>query len=115
MTIEEVKNLIESTFEEKVWANVLANGNFFDEETFEINEDLKEKADSIGLEIVECHQGGGKEDEGHECWICVFKIYDQFYKAFGWYSSYDGVEFDMPYTFIEVKPVQKMVTFYEKI
>jgi hypothetical protein len=60
----------------------------------------------------EVDQYGG-EGEG-ERWYSVkyFKDHDVYIKTNGFYSSYNGTDFDYGYGY-EVKPVQKTITVYE--
>lgn len=55
----------------------------------------------------------GGEDKG-STWYKVqyFVEHDVYIRTDGWYSSYDGVYFDDGYG-SEVKPIDKVVTFYE--
>lgn len=93
----------------------------------QIMEVLKDKIDSVrefafddfddnelGLgEIEEVHQRGG-EGEG-DSWESVkhFKDHDVFIEITGWYSSYDGTDFDGWSDCKEVRPQQKTITVYE--
>lgn len=63
-------------------------------------------------EIIEVKQHGG-EDQGSN-WYCVkhFPKHNVYIKTSGYYSSYNGTEFDDGYGH-EVKPVEKVVTVYE--
>jgi hypothetical protein len=59
----------------------------------------------------------GGEGQGEDYWF-IFKVLGpqgnvRFFKRDGWYASYDGGYYDGP-TF-EVKPVEKLVTVYEKV
>lgn len=62
-----------------------------------------------GVEFIE--QEGGGEGGGEYCYT-VFKIKDTLYKVEYSYYSHEGFNFDYM-DFKEVKPVQRMVTFYE--
>ncbi len=69
------------------------------------------KSDGVG-EWTEVSQKGG-EGQGEE-WYSVkyFKDHDVYIRTDGFYSSYDGTYFDDGYG-KEVKPTQRVVTFYE--
>lgn len=54
-------------------------------------------------------QGGG-EGSGSEMWVVV-KIGSRLFKKSGYYASWDGDNWDGP--FEEVRPRERMVTFYE--
>ncbi len=67
----------------------------------------------LGLgEVKEVQQEGG-EGEG-EAWNSVqyFKDHDVYLRVDATYTSYNGCDFDDS-TIKEVKPVERMVTFYE--
>lgn len=76
----------------------------------EFDDALDKKFPGIKYEHVD-HYGG--EGEGEDYWT-VYKFTKDgktvYLKWQGWYRSYNGSEFD--YVF-EVKPVERVVTFYE--
>lgn len=78
------------------------------------HEDYDVKALDLG-EIVEVKQKGG-EDQGSE-WFSVkhFKEHDVYLLVPGYYSSYDGVNFDGWESVYEVKPKEVNVMRYVKI
>lgn len=69
--------------------------------------------DALGLgEVKEVDQYGG-EGEGERWWSTKhFVDHDVYIKTRGYYSSYNGTDFDYGYG-EEVKPVQKTITVFE--
>ncbi len=67
----------------------------------------------LGLGEVKVVDKYGGPDMG-STWYKVqyFVEHDVYIRTDGWYSSYDGTYFDEGYGSV-VKPVEKMVTFYE--
>ncbi|HEU4967294.1 MAG TPA: hypothetical protein VFT53_07565 [Candidatus Saccharimonadales bacterium] len=74
-----------------------------------------------GLGNVSLAESFGGEGQGDQYYL-VFKVeFDtsgivmdtRYYRVDGYWASYDGGEYDGP--FYEVQPVEKMVTFYEKV
>lgn len=74
-----------------------------------------------GLGNVSLAESFGGEGQGDQYYL-VFKVeFDtsgivmdtRYYRVDGHWASYDGGEYDGP--FYEVQPVEKMVTFYEKV
>jgi len=68
-----------------------------------------------GLGTVTCVKSGGGEGQGDAYWL-VFNVVDtagsvRWFRMDGYYASYDGGYYDGPFS--EVKPVERMVTFYE--
>jgi hypothetical protein len=63
---------------------------------------------SYTAEWVEDHGG---MDKGSDRWV-VFKVGDQLFKKSGFYASHYGTDWDGP--LVEVKPVEKTVTVFEK-
>lgn len=59
--------------------------------------------------LLEQHGG---EDEGSDYWV-VFSVNDDIFKVEGYYSSWEGVNWDSV-KLIEVEPVQVLVTKYKK-
>lgn len=51
------------------------------------------------------------EGGGEDIWV-VFQVGDQLFKKYGYYMSYDEADWDGG--LLEVKPVERQVTFYEK-
>jgi len=80
---------------------------------YQIAFDLYKK--ELGLNWVEVYQQGG-EGEG-DYWESVKYFPDDnvYIKVKGYYSSYEGIEFDGKYEDCcsEVKPVEKTITVYE--
>jgi len=75
--------------------------------------DFHARIDALGIDISYVDHIGG-EGEGEEYWsVYEFRTpYEStFIKFDGYYQSYDGSTFT---EFYEVKPKQRMVTFYEK-
>jgi hypothetical protein len=73
----------------------------------------KDTLDKSG-EFTEVSQKGGK-GEGDE-WYSVkyFKDHNIYIRVDGYYTSYEGTEFeDWDYSCGEVKPIERLVTFYE--
>lgn len=52
----------------------------------------------------------GSEGGGESVWV-IFRVGDQLFQKSGYYSSYDGVDWD-GYEIEEVEPYEKTVTFY---
>lgn len=67
------------------------------------------EVDGTSLDVIKVDDFGG-EGQGEKLWVVV-KIDGKFYRKSGYYSSYDGSEWDGP--FREVSPVQKTITVYE--
>ncbi len=79
----------------------------YDETITKINKIL----DNFGYEHIE--QDGGGEGGAEYC-FGVFKLRDKFYKAEYYYQSYNGFEYDdIIDTLVEVRPVERMTTYYE--
>jgi hypothetical protein len=53
----------------------------------------------------------GGMDKGSDIWV-VFRLGDQLFKKSGFYASHYGTDWDGP--LVEVKPVEKTVTVFEK-
>ena len=70
-------------------------------------------SEELGLGEVKVVDSYGGPDKG-STWYKVqyFVEHDVYIRTDGWYSSYDGTYFDEGYGSV-VKPVEKMVTFYE--
>lgn len=70
-------------------------------------------SEELGLGEVKVVDKYGGEDKG-STWYKVqyFVEHDVYIRTDGWYSSYDGTYFDEGYGSV-VKPVEKLVTFYE--
>lgn len=70
------------------------------------------RLDKLGLgKIKEIEQKGG-EDQGSEWHIVLYFVdHDVYIKVNGYYSSYDGVDFDDYGK--EVRPKEKTITVYE--
>lgn len=75
----------------------------------------KDELSKILGEFNEIEQCGG-EGQGDE-WYSVkyFEDHDVYIRVDGWYSSYNGVDFsgDWDSCCKEVRPIERMVTFYE--
>lgn len=70
------------------------------------------KTTKFGTVNVADQQGG--EGEGEEWYIVYhFVDHDVYIRVDGWYQSYYGTEFDGWDSCSEVRPQQRMVTFYE--
>jgi len=61
--------------------------------------------------IVEERGGEGQGEDAR--FVVHFEKPDIYIAWDGWYQSYDGFNYDGPKSGKEVKPVEKMVTFYE--
>lgn len=61
-------------------------------------------------EFEEVHQYGGEGQGDHWESVKYFKDHDVYIRTLGWYSSYEGADFDDYGS--EVKPVERTVTFY---
>ena len=96
----------------------------------EILEILKEKLDSVdnfayedyndsdlGLgKIKEIHSEGGEEQGSHWESVKYFVDHDVYISVVGYYTSYNGTDFyDGWDSCQEVRPIEKIVTFYEPI
>lgn len=69
--------------------------------------------EDIGLgEVIQIEQVGG-EDQG-TTWYSIkhFVDHDVYIKVEGYYTSYDGVDFDYGYGTV-VRPVEKTITVFE--
>lgn len=65
-------------------------------------------------EMVEIEQVGGEGQGSYWYSVKHFVAHDVYMKVTGYYSSYNGTDFDDEWGCCEeVKPVSKMVTFYE--
>ena len=68
-----------------------------------------------GLTVTVVEQHGGGEGDG-EVVYCIYKVVDgdstKYYKAHGWYASYDGSHYD---GIFEVEPYQELVTKYKRV
>ena len=60
-------------------------------------------------ELVEDFGGEGLGDHAH----VVIRVDDKLFKIDGYYSSYDGTDWDTEW--YEVKPAEKTITVYEKV
>ncbi len=63
-------------------------------------------------EVKVVDQYGGPDKGSTWYKVQYFVEHDVYIRTDGWYSSYDGTYFDEGYGSV-VKPVEKMVTFYE--
>jgi hypothetical protein len=61
------------------------------------------------VQVVPVENFGG-EGKGDDTWV-VFQLGTQLFRKSGYYASHYGTDWDGPLE--EVRPVQKMVTFYE--
>lgn len=106
-SVKEVQKLLLDRYEE--WVDLQEILDLYDC----ANPDKYVNLPELGV-VTGISQRGG-EGQGDEYWI-VFKIdfpsgETKLYRVNGWYSSYDGHEFDGDLH--EVRPVEKLVTFYE--
>jgi hypothetical protein len=94
----------------------------------EILEVLKEKINSVNLfayedydekdlnlgEIKEVHSEGGEDQGSHWESVKYFVDHDVYISVVGYYTSYDGTDFYDGWDCCqEVRPIEKIVTFYE--
>lgn len=101
LTGEEIIELINEKFEDK---NEFVD-EYYQEDTVHFLEDLG------NFEIVE--DEGEYEGAGEECHrVWYFKDHDVYIRLDGWYASYDGTHWEDE-DFKIVKPVDRMVRFYE--
>ena len=76
-------------------------------------EDYNEQKLNLG-EIKEVHQTGGEDEGSHWESVKHFIDHDVYISVVGYYSSYDGTDFyDGWNCCSEVRPVERIVTFYE--
>lgn len=66
--------------------------------------------DDVEYPAVYVESYGGM-DKGSDIWV-VFKLGEQLFKKSGFYASHYGTDWDGP--LIEVKPVEKVITVFEK-
>ena len=95
----------------------------------ELIEILKEKIDGVNFfayedydpkelglgEIEEIEQEGGEGQGDHWHSVKYFKDHDVYVKVVGYYSSYEGANFDGWADCYEVKPTEKTITVYESL
>lgn len=111
LSVTQVRDLL-SEYEETHW-NVLGNWHDWEEEYWrpENDQEFVVVPDLGRVRVVESHGGEGK---GDAYWM-VFEVTEgdvtRHFKIDGYYASYDGGYYDGPFT--EVKPVERVVTFYE--
>lgn len=75
----------------------------------DVNKTLTVNGQTYDLSIVESDTGG----EGHGEYVYVIiKVGEQLFKKEGAYFSHYGTDWDGP--FVEVEPVEKTVTVYER-
>lgn len=68
--------------------------------------------DELGLGKITTVDHYGGEGKGEEYWtVYHFIDHDVYIRIDGWYSSYNGAEFD-DYGY-EVRPIEKTITVYE--
>lgn len=110
MTYQEILEIIKD--------NGVSVSHFAYESSLDIPLDFKgtdsEYEESLGLgEIKEVDQHGG-EGMGSDWYsIKYFPKHDVYVKVEGWYESYNGTDFeDWDDACSEVKPSQKLVTYY---
>ena len=73
--------------------------------------DFPEPLENVGSwEEIEQYGGEGQGDSWYS--VKYFKDHDVYIRTNGFYSSYNGTDFDYGYG-EEVKPVQKTITVYE--
>lgn len=102
------------------YTNYLGDSDFRDIDCWYEWEELEGETVAVpGLGLVEVVENFGGEGQGEHMHL-VFKVEHsgewpsvKYYKVDGYYSSYGGSEWDG--NLYEVKPVQRMVTFYEKL
>lgn len=75
-------------------------------------EDYDSKELGLG-EIEEIHQQGGEGEGSHWESVKYFKDHNIYIKVTGFYSSYNGTDFDGWSDCSEVKPIEKTITVYE--
>lgn len=119
MTATEIISVLEdsqlnvSSFAYCDYSEGIPNDFQFSKEGLSWQEKEKEWLDSLGIgEIEEVEQYGG-EGQG-DTWYSVkyFKDHDVYIRTDGYYSSYNGTDFDEGYGY-EVKPTEKTITVYE--
>ena len=70
-------------------------------------------SEELGLGEVKVVDSYGGEDQGSEWYkVQYFVEHDVYIKTEGWYSSYNGTDFEEGYG-EEVRPTQKTITVYE--
>jgi hypothetical protein len=78
-------------------------------------EDYSDKTLGLG-EIKEVHSEGGEDEGSHWESVKYFVDHDVYISVVGYYQSYDGTEFYEGWNSCsEVRPIEKIVTFYENI
>jgi hypothetical protein len=88
---------------------ILNNDDSFDIDEFAYFEN--ETIEGIGV-VEEVYQKGGEGEGDHWETVKYFPFHDVYIRLEGWYSSYDGVNFD-GYEYEVVRPVEKTITVYE--
>lgn len=109
--LEEFSEANKQFFNYEVGPSTDEDYRWFDGEELEALSNLR----TNGLSWVKVKSNGGGEGDGEECWT-VYKFKhgqfeeEVFIKFDGWYQSYNGSEYQ---EFFAVKPVDRVVTFYE--
>ena len=84
-----------------------------DEVCYEFSSNYYSKELGLGeVEEVDSHGGEGQGEDWYV--VAHYKEHNVFIKISGFYSSYNGTDFD-GYDFEEVKPREKVITVYDKV
>lgn len=99
LTGKEILEKIENFFGENGGVDSYAYGDFDEDE--------------LGLGKIEVVDRYGGEGQGERWWRTRYFVdHDVYIKTIGYYSSYNGTDFDYGYG-EEVRPVQKTITVFE--
>ena len=79
---------------------------------FAYQDDFEDNELGLG-EIEEVFQEGGEGEGEHWESVKHFKDHDVYISVSGYYSSYDGTDFDGWEACTEVRPKEKTITVYE--
>jgi len=120
LTVEQVKQLLVDVYNEKArassWRDELFDTDDLDwNEISEMFEWTDETFSAHGVTIERADFDTGREGHAEDIHM-VFKTTDrqgneQYWRKTGYYASYDGDNWDGD--FREVRPVERLVTFYE--
>lgn len=89
--------------------SLIDSGEFWSELKYE-SDRYSVVVDGVEYKATHVESRGGM-DQGSDIWV-VFRLGDQLFKKSGFYASHYGTDWDGP--LVEVKPVEKTVTVFEK-
>ena len=110
------KEIVEELERQEIGKSEFAYGDFgqrtYPNAKYDTPEYNTATVDNLGEVVKVYHYGGEGQGDVFET-VQYFKDHDVYIKIEGFYSSYNGVDYDA-YDFEEVVPAEKVITVYEK-